>query len=112
MSDATLESQHDTHADHGDHPTEASYWQIFAILAVITAAEVAWSYFGLEGPALVLPLVVMMIVKFFLVAGYFMHLKYDWAIIHGKTFAMMFSFGLVLAIAVYLTVVATFDFQI
>ncbi len=101
------------HAEaHGDHPTEKAYWQIFAVLATLTALEVLWSYLGFEGPALVLPLLVMMVVKFALVAGIFMHLKYDLSIINGKYFTILFSFGLVLAIAVYFVVIATFKFQI
>jgi len=77
MSDTTLDADvaHNDHADHGDHPTEKQYWVIFAVLAVLTAVEVLWSYLGLSGPALVLPLIAMMVVKFILVAGIFMHLK-------------------------------------
>lgn len=109
MSDTTLEADvaHDDHADHGDHPTEKLYWVVFAILAVLTAVEVLWSYLGLSGPVLVLPLVAMMVVKFIIVAGFFMHLKFDLSIRNGSVFSYMFAFGLVLAILVYAVLLVT-----
>ncbi len=99
-------------SDHGDHPTETAYWQVFAILAVLTAVEVLWSYLPLDGVALVVPLLAMMVVKFVLVAGWFMHLKYDLSIINGNVFTILFSFGLVTAVLVYIVMIAAFDFQI
>lgn len=93
---------------HGDHPTEKNYWVVFALLGVLTAVEVAWHYLGLSGAALVGPLIVMMIAKFILVAGVFMHLKFDLSIRNGSVFSYMFSFGLVLALIVYAVVIFTF----
>jgi len=81
-------------------------------LAAITALEVIWSYLGFEGPALVVPLVVMMVVKFVLVAAGFMHLKYDLALVNGRVFTVLFVFGLTLAIVVYAAMIASFAFQI
>jgi caa(3)-type oxidase subunit IV len=109
MSDTTVAPDVDHDEDHGDHPTEKQYWVIFAVLAVFTALEVAWSYIGLDGAALVLPLIGMMIIKFILVAGIFMHLKYDLSIRNGNMFTYMFAFGLVLAIIVYAVVLITFS---
>ncbi len=111
MSDSTIAYEdvgHEVHDDHGDHPTEKAYWVVFAILGAFTALEIAWSYMGLDGAALVLPLVAMMIIKFVLVAGIFMHLKYDLSIRNGSMFTYMFAFGLVLAIIVYAVVLFTF----
>lgn len=111
MSDTTIDTEvaadHVAHDDHGDHPTEKLYWVVFAVLAVLTAVEVLWSYLGLSGPALVLPLVAMMIVKFIIVAGFFMHLKFDMSIRNGSTFTYLFAFGLVLAVAVYAVLLVT-----
>ncbi|MGH1502513.1 MAG: cytochrome C oxidase subunit IV family protein [Acidimicrobiales bacterium] len=101
---------HDAH-DHA-HPTEKSYWIVFAVLAVITAVEVAWSYLGLSGLALVLPLILMMVVKFAIVAGHFMHLWFDLKIINGRYFMWTFAAAIVLAVVVYFIVFATFEFQI
>ena len=122
MADASEVADHDTpghgtgaHAagghDHA-HPTEAQYWKVFAILVVLTAVEVAWSFLGLKGPALVLPLVVMMVVKFLLVAGVFMHLYFDMKAINGKLFTWAFGSALALAGLVYLIVFASFEFRI
>ncbi len=84
-----------THDEHG-HITEFGYVRIFIILAIITAVEVVWSYYNIE--AIFIPvLFLMMIVKFWLVAAEFMHLKYD-----VKVFAGFFVTGLVLAGGVYL----------
>ena len=103
----------DTHHDDGHaHPTEKQYWVVFAVLALLTAIEVAWSYMGLTGPALVVPLVIMMLVKFLLVAGVFMHLYFDMSIINGKLFAWTFSGALVLAAVLYFIVFSTFEWRI
>ena len=101
---------HDDH-DHA-HPTEKSYWIVFVILAALTALEVWWSYNGTTGLALVLPLIIMMLVKFGIVAGFFMHLWFDLKIINGRYFTWAFASAIVLAIAVYFVVFATFEFQI
>ncbi len=100
----------DDHAE--DHPTETQYWIVFAALAVITALEVAWSYLGLSGPALVVPLIVMMLVKFVMVAGVFMHLYFDLDIRNGSYFTWAFAAGVAIALAVFMAVFATFEFQI
>lgn len=101
---------HDLHGD--DHVSERQYWGVFVILATITALEVAWSYLGFEGATLVLPLVAMMMVKFLFVAGVFMHLYFDLKLLHGRWFTWAFGGGLILAISVFLIVIATFQFRI
>ena len=108
---STEVSDHAAHDDHA-HPTETQYWLVFLLLAVITAFEVLWSYLGFSGLALVVPLVLMMLVKFVIVAGVFMHLWFDMKMINGKIFTMAFAAGIVIALAVYTTVVATFEFNI
>ena len=100
------------HDDHHAHPTERQYWVVFVALVVLTAIEVAWSFLGFEGPKLVVPLLAMMTVKFFLVAGAFMHLWFDLKLLHGRLFTMAFAGALVLALAVYLAVFSTFEFGI
>jgi hypothetical protein len=47
----------------------------------------------------------MMIAKFLIVTAYFMHLKYD-----NPLFRRVFFFGLVLAVAVFLIMLSTFEF--
>ena len=50
-------------------------------------------------------LLVMMVVKFAMVAGWFMHLKFD-----SNLFTRLFVSGLVLAVFVYLGMLAAFEF--
>lgn len=119
MTDATIEHAEDTHDDgahddhghddHGAHPTEKQYWVVFVVLAILTAVEVAWSYLGLEGAALVVPLILMMVVKFLLVAGIFMHLYFDTKMLHGRLFWWTFAAATTLALLVYFIVFASFD---
>ena len=47
----------------------------------------------------------MMVIKFAIVAGYFMHLKFD-----SSLFTRLFVSGLLLAIFVYTAALATFHF--
>ena len=88
---------------HTHGPTEGQYFAIFWVLFAITALEVStyfWeSWFG-EGDTVrrigVAALLIMMLIKFFLIAGYFMHLKFDAALLRRT-----FIFGLIIALAVY-----------
>ena len=64
-------------------------------LAVITGLEVSLTYVDIG--ALFLPLlIVLMLIKFFTVVLFFMHLKFD-----NKLFSAMFYAGLGLAVFVY-----------
>ena len=99
---------HDAHA----HPTEKQYWLVFVMLVTFTALEVAWSYLGFKGLALVAPLLVMMVLKFMLVGGAFMHLYFDLKIINGRLFTWAFGGALLLALGVYCAVLATFRFAV
>jgi cytochrome c oxidase subunit 4 len=88
------------------HPCDRSYVGIALILALITAAEVGTFYLEDElGSVLVPVLLVMMVVKFAMVAGWFMHLKFD-----SNLFTRMFVSGIVLAVTVYLAMLAAFEF--
>ena len=115
MTDATVtpDAAHGDHADDGHaHPTDALFVKTAAILAVITAIEVGWSYLplwedaeGLTSFFEISGLLVMMMAKFVIVAGVFMHLKYDKPIL-----SRAFYFGFGLAILVYLAAITTFEF--
>jgi caa(3)-type oxidase subunit IV len=102
-----------THAEESAHPGDdhtgghdRTYVMVALILAVVTAAEVATFYLEEELGAILVPsLIVMMVFKFGTVAAYFMHLKYDSAL-----FTRVFVAGIVLAISLYLVVLATFRF--
>lgn len=113
MADTAAHTDHADHGVHDDHhPTETQYWIVFVALAILTAVEVAWSYLGLSGMALVLPLIIMMVVKFLLVGGAFMHLYFDLKVINGRLFTWAFGGAVVLALAVYFVVFAAFQFSV
>ncbi|MDZ7734418.1 MAG: cytochrome C oxidase subunit IV family protein [Acidimicrobiia bacterium] len=87
---------------------------IALFLAVITLLEVstywpleeAWTDgFGLGVDILVPTLLLLMVVKFWTVTWFFMHLRFD-----SRFLTMVFYFGLALAAAVYIATLATFEF--
>lgn len=84
--------------------SNAGYVRIALILGIITALEVS-TYYVNFGPLFLPALLIMMSIKFVMVVSYFMHLKFD-----NKLFSMMFYSGLILAIGVYATALATFKF--
>ncbi len=89
-----------------DHPSDRKYIQIAVVLGVLTAAEVATFYVEDSlGRALVPILLTMMVVKFFIVAAWFMHLRFD-----SNLFTRVFVAGIVLAVGVYLAFLSTFEF--
>ena len=92
---------------HGSHASDRSYIGIAIILAVLTAAETSTyfiSAFEDNTTLLMLVLMPMMVVKFAMVAWYFMHLKQD-----SRLFSRLFVSGLVLAVIVYMIVLLAFD---
>jgi cytochrome c oxidase subunit IV len=86
------------------HPTPQKYVMIAAILVVATAAEVGLYYLEGEVPdGLIITLLLMFaVVKFALVASWYMHLRTDKPI-----FRRFFVLGIVAAIALYLVVLTT-----
>ena len=96
----------DDASGHG-HPSDARYITIALVLAALTAAETATYFipaFEDNSTLLLVFLMPVMAVKFGMVAWYFMHLKQD-----SRLFSRMFVSGLILAVAVYLIVLLTFD---
>jgi cytochrome c oxidase subunit 4 len=90
-------------AGHG-HATIKTYINVAVALAIITAIEVATLYVpGIPNGILVISLLVMSAVKFFLVVGFFMHLKYD-----SSIFRSMFVGPLIIAILIILALMALF----
>lgn len=110
-NDVAITGDHD-HDDHSHGLDDRGYVRIAIWLAVITGAEVAWSYLpfwkdasGLVSFAEVAGLLIMMAIKFVVVAGFFMHLRFD-----NKLLTRLFYAGLILAVVVYLIVLTTFEF--
>jgi len=88
--------------EHGAHPDEKQYMIIAAVLAVLTAVEVGVSYIKGLGDASAPLLLILAVCKFVLVAGYFMHLKFD-----SRVLRRFFVTGIVLALTVYTVVFFT-----
>jgi cytochrome c oxidase subunit 4 len=84
------------------HPGPMEYVQIGAILAVVTAIEVAIYYVDALADVLVPILIVLSAAKFGLVVLWFMHLKFD-----SRLFSWMFVGGIALASTLFVVVLAT-----
>lgn len=97
-AETAVEETHDDHDDHDEHEhglSDFGYIKVAILLAVLTAAEVL-IYFAPPGPLEVPLLLILMVLKFWIVVAYFMHLRFD-----SKIFTWLFVGGLVLAAAVY-----------
>jgi cytochrome c oxidase subunit IV len=84
------------HAAEHAHPTSQTYIVIALILTVITAVEVAVYYIPPLLPFIFPILIVLSAVKFVMVVGWFMHLKFD-----HVSFTWYFGGGLALALTIF-----------
>jgi cytochrome c oxidase subunit 4 len=109
---------HVAHAEHG-HASAAKYIQIAVILFVLTALEVllyevcyghlSHSMAGMAGalePWFVEILLGLSFLKFWFVAMFYMHLKFD-----SKILSFLFGFSLVLAFIVISALLALFIYN-
>jgi cytochrome c oxidase subunit 4 len=120
-ADGGGDGRHMGHLDEGHThgPTDSQYFTIFWVLFGITALEVTtywWEdWFG-QGGWKVAPddtvrafgmvlLLILMVIKFALIVGFFMHLRFDSALLRRT-----FSFGLALGLAVYLITLTSMNF--
>jgi cytochrome c oxidase subunit IV len=86
------------------HPGPGEYIRVALILAAVTAVEVGLFYVtSLPDGVLSALLLVLMVVKFAMVALWFMHLRFD-----SPLFRRFFITGIVLALAIYTAVLLTF----
>jgi cytochrome c oxidase subunit IV len=89
----------DHQAHHPPHPSPAQYVKIAVVLAVLTAVEVAMFYInetvelGFANTAILL---VLALLKFVIVIGWYMHLRFE-----KTTLSRFFGFGFVLALTLY-----------
>jgi cytochrome c oxidase subunit 4 len=84
------------HAPEHAHPSPVKYVGIAILLAVITALEVALYYIPMPEWLVVFLLLILATLKFALVAGFFMHLKFD-----SPMLRRVFITGIILAGVVY-----------
>lgn len=89
---------------HAAHPTIKDYWKIAALLFVLTAIEVALFYvdeaLDLGGINVAL-LIILALLKFVIVIGWYMHLRYEKPLLNR-----FFTAGFVLALTLYTVTLA------
>lgn len=91
--------------EHRPHPTPAQYWKIAVALALLTAVEVGMFYLDRELELGVLNaaiLIVLALMKFVIVVGWYMHLAFEKPMLNR-----FFGAGMILAIALYLVVLSS-----
>jgi cytochrome c oxidase subunit 4 len=114
---STAAAPTDSHEDHGTehahgavpaepgahaHPSDGTYIVVGVVLAALTAIEVGL-YYVKGGTLSTLALVFFMLLKFFIVIGFFMHLRFD-----SPVFRRLFAMGLGMATFVYTVVLFVF----
>jgi cytochrome c oxidase subunit IV len=87
-----------------DQPDSRQYVWIALILGAVTAVEVGLYYTPLSGLPLVAILMGLAVIKFGMVAAYFMHLRFD-----SRLLRRVFLAGVILAGFLYSLVLITMD---
>ncbi len=88
----------------GRHATPAFYVAVAVILTILTLTEV-WIFNVASLGALFVPLLLFLsVIKFVMVIGFFMHLRFD-----PKGFTYIFATGMGLGIAVFLVLLTLFS---
>lgn len=95
MAGSVTSAEHDATAHQ--HPSEFTYIKVAIVLSIITLIEVAIWYIESVSGILVPALIILSAVKFFLVLGFFMHLKFD-----DRKLTWIFAFALIVSMSVYL----------
>ena len=90
---------------HTGHPTPLVYFKVAMILSAITAVEVGVFYIESLGKGIIPVLAILSVIKFALVAMFYMHLRYD-----AWLFSGLFVGGLALALLVSFAVMGLFQF--
>lgn len=92
-------------SEHHAHPTPAQYWKLAVVLAVLTAVEVGMFYIDRElelGALNALILITLALLKFVIVVGWYMHLRFEKPMLNR-----FFTAGFILATSLYLVVLAS-----
>jgi len=100
-SDAELAVEAALESRHG-HPSDGTYILIALGLAVLTAIEVGLYYLKASTET-ALTLLVLMALKFSIVVGFFMHLRFD-----SPVLRRLFVGGLCLAVTIYVIILLMF----
>ncbi|MER3395883.1 MAG: cytochrome C oxidase subunit IV [Acidimicrobiia bacterium] len=91
------------HSRERSHPGPGIYVLVAVVLGVVTLLEVWVFYFEGVRQVIVPILLALSAAKFALVAGFYMHLRFD-----SPIFRRLFLVGIVTAIAIYAAVLAMF----
>ena len=94
MMNESVEVREAEELDH--HPRPGQYIKVAIILAIVTALEVAIYYVDALADVLVPLLLAFAVIKFIMVALWFMHLRFD-----SRMFRRFFITGIILALAVF-----------
>jgi cytochrome c oxidase subunit 4 len=86
------------------HPQPKQYVVVAVVLAVVTGLEVAIYYISALADLIVPFLIAFALVKFMLVALWFMHLRFD-----SRLFRRLFVTGIILALAIFAIVLVFFS---
>ncbi len=93
-----------TEAHHeGSHPGAGVYIWVATILAIVTVVELLIIYLPLGRPLLITVLLGLSAAKFYTVAMFFMHLRYD-----DKLFSIIFGGGIALTLSILVALFALF----
>jgi cytochrome c oxidase subunit IV len=85
------------------HPSTREYVRVGLILVGFTCLEVWLSFSSVSGTALMAALLSCTLIKFLMVIGYFMHLKFD-----SGRFSRTFALGAIGAFTLYAAVLLMF----
>lgn len=85
------------------HPTPRTYWLIALLLAAITGVEIALPYVDALEAVKVPGLLTLGAIKFLIVVGFFMHLKFE-----KNLYKSLFFIGVIGAIPLFIVVLLTF----
>jgi cytochrome c oxidase subunit 4 len=104
-TDETHPEPDEAHGELASHPGPRTYVLVAIVLAIATGLEVGLYYVpGLPAGLVVTLLLFFAVIKFALVALWFMHLRFD-----SRLFRRLFVTGIYLAISVYLIVLVIFE---
>jgi cytochrome c oxidase subunit 4 len=85
------------------YPEPSTYVKLAVFLAIFTLIEVATYYIDAPVLLITLVLIVLMTIKFVLVVGYYMHLKFD-----ARLLTFVFGAGLSVALSIMLVMIALY----
>ena len=94
------------HPEEHTHPAPGTYAKVAVTLVILTALEVAVYYVESIRTYLVPILVVLMAIKFALVAMFYMHLKQD-----SKLFSGLFVFPIIIAVVIIGALILLFSIK-